>query len=59
MKDFFKVFIMLVLVMGSMAGFVYLGFVLSVWVWAILEIVIATAVIILFILNFDKWFGNR
>ena len=52
MKDFLGVFVMLILVFGSMALFVYLMFWLD-YVWfAMLQIVISTAIILLFIRYF-------
>ncbi len=58
MKDFVKVFVMLVIVMAFMAGTAYLGFVLGQTGMAILSAVIAVVVIVLVIKNFDKWFGR-
>ncbi len=49
MKDFLGVFGMLVLVFGSLALFAYLMFYLD-YIWfAMLQIVISTAIILLFI----------
>jgi hypothetical protein len=49
MKDFLGVFVMLVLVFGSLALFTYLMFYLD-YIWfAMLQIVISTVVILLFI----------
>jgi uncharacterized membrane protein len=50
---------MLVLVMGSMAGFAYLGWVLGYWGMALLQIAVSTLIILLFIRNFNRWFGPR
>jgi len=52
MKDFLGVFVMLILVFGSMALFVYLIFWLD-YVWfAMLQIVISTVIILLCIRYF-------
>jgi hypothetical protein len=49
MKDFLGVFLLLVLVFGSLALFTYLMFYLD-YIWfALLQIAISTAVILLFI----------
>ncbi|MFA0963578.1 hypothetical protein AB9P05_17370 [Roseivirga sp. BDSF3-8] len=47
MKDFIRVFILLVIVLASVAVLYYLGFVLGYWGWAIFEIVLSVGLILL------------
>lgn len=46
MKDFLSVFVMLILVFGSMALFVYLMFYLDYFWYAIFQIILSTAIIL-------------
>lgn len=46
MKDFLSVFVMLILVFGSMTLFVYLMFYLDYFWFAIIQIVLSTAIIL-------------
>jgi uncharacterized membrane protein len=46
MKDFIKVFILLVMVFGSVALLIWMGYVLGYWGMVFLSVVIATAIII-------------
>ena len=55
MKDFVGVFVLLVLVFGSVALFGYLAFYLDYLGWALLQIGISTAVILLCI----RYFRSR
>ncbi len=57
MKDFRRVFLLIVLVFGGLALFVYIGFVIGNLLLALLEIVVVTAIIVVVIINFDRWFG--
>jgi hypothetical protein len=52
MKDFLGVFVMLILVFGSMALFVYLMFWLDYFWFAMFQIILSTAIILLFIRYF-------
>ncbi|MFP4092134.1 MAG: hypothetical protein ACLFUB_16900 [Cyclobacteriaceae bacterium] len=52
MKDFLGVFVMLILVFGSMALFVYLMFWLDYFWFAMFQIILSTAIILLSIRYF-------
>lgn len=47
MQDFFKVLLMLLLVLAGLLGFIFLSRWLGIWGLAILEIVLTTAIILL------------
>lgn len=46
MKDFLGVFLLVILVFGSVAFFIYLGFYLNYFWWAMLQIIISVAIIL-------------
>lgn len=47
MQDFYKVLLMLLLVMAAILSFIFLGELLGVWGIALLEIIITVAIILL------------
>lgn len=47
MQDFFKVLLMLLLVMAAILSYIFLGELLGVWGIALLEIIITVAIILL------------
>lgn len=49
MRDFIRVFLMLIIVFGGMAFSVYLGWILGTWGMALLSLIITVAIIVLFI----------
>lgn len=55
MKDFLGVFMLIVLVFGSVALFAYLGFYLNYFWWAMLQIVISVGIILFCI----RYFRSR
>ena len=46
MKDFLGVFVLIVLVMGTLGLFAYLAFALNYYWWAILQVVVSTGIIL-------------
>ncbi|MEQ9439397.1 MAG: hypothetical protein RIG62_10125 [Cyclobacteriaceae bacterium] len=46
MKDFLGVFVLIVLVMGTLALFAYLAFALNYYGWAFLQIALSTGIIL-------------